>query len=164
MTQSKMHCVICISLVVIAISSACSQTPDPVAIEPSPSVPVILDTDMAHEDMFAALYLLQHPHAELKAITVAGTGEAHCGPGVLNALGILTLAGKPALPVACGRELPLAGDHTFPESWRQAADSAYGVPLPENPKPPSDLPAPELIAEVIRQSPEKVVLVAIPIP
>lgn len=146
---------------VIVLLIACSPIPEPVEIEPSPPVPIILDTDMAHEDMFAALYLLQHPNVELKAITVAGTGEAHCEPGMRNALGLATLAGKPTLPVACGRDLPLEGEHVFPESWRQAADSAYGVPLPENPKPPSDLLAPELITEVIRQSSERLILVAV---
>jgi inosine-uridine nucleoside N-ribohydrolase len=161
MTLSKMNYFIGISLVLIALSTACSQIPETVEIEPYPPVPIILDTDMAHDDMFAALYLLQHPNADLKAITVAGTGEAHCEPGVKNALGLVSLVGKPEIPVSCGREMPIEGNHAFPESWRQAADSAYGVSLPENPKPPSDLPAPELIAEVIRQSPEKVSLVAV---
>lgn len=150
-----------ISLTLIFLLAACSQTPEPVDIDPSPLIPVILDTDMAHEDMFAALYLLQHPNVDLKAITVAGTGEAHCAPGVRNALGLLALSGKPTLPVACGRELPLEGDHSFPESWRQAADNVYGVQLPENPNAPSSMTAPDLIADILRQSSQKVTLVAV---
>jgi inosine-uridine nucleoside N-ribohydrolase len=122
--------------------------------------PVILDVDMAHEDMFAALFLLQHPNVDLKAITVTGTGEAHCGPGVRNALGLLHLVGGADLPVACGRETPMAGDHAFPDAWRAGADRAYGVALPEGGEP-SPLSAPQLIAERVTKSGDRVTIVAV---
>lgn len=157
----RINHIIGIGLVQIILLSACNRTPEPIEIDPSPPMPFILDSDMAHEDMFAALFLLQHPSVDLKAITVAGTGEAHCKPGVRNALGLAYLVGKPDLPVSCGRETPLQGNHEFPESWRQAADNAYGVALPDNPNSPSELPAPELIAGIIRESPDKVILVAV---
>ncbi len=122
---------------------------------------MIIDADMAHEDTFAILFLLQHPAADVQAITVAGTGEAHCEPGVRHAQGLAALHGKPGLPVACGPEAPLAGDHEFPAEWRDAADSLYGVSLQTNPVPTTDLSAPELIVEVVRGSPQKVTLVAV---
>src|ERR1043165_8813567 len=93
-------------------------TPDPSLIQIQAPKPVIFDTDMAHEDMFAALFLLSHPNVDLKAITVAGTGESHCGPGVSHALGLVTVSGHADVPVACGRETPLAGNHAFPAQWR----------------------------------------------
>jgi inosine-uridine nucleoside N-ribohydrolase len=49
--------------------------------------------------------------------------------------------------VACGRETPLAGDHVFPQSWRDWVDDLAGVTIPANPNPPSDLTAAALIAE-----------------
>src|ERR1051325_5945562 len=86
-------------------------TPNPGLIAIQTPKPVILDVDMAHEDMFSTLFLLSHPNVDVRAITVSGTGEAHCGPGVRNALGLVALRGKKGIPVACGREKPLTGDH-----------------------------------------------------
>src|SRR5512144_2201583 len=89
--------------------------------------PVIVDTDMAPDDWMAILYLLQRQDISVQAITVAGTGEAHCGPGVRNALGLAALAGQPNIPVACGRETPLQGSHAFPDDWRAGADAVLGL-------------------------------------
>ena len=82
-----------------------SLTPDPSIIQIQTPKPVIFDTDMAHEDMFSALFLLSHPNVDVRAITVSGTGEAHCGPGVSHALGLVALSGHQDIPVACGREI-----------------------------------------------------------
>lgn len=133
--------------------------PDPSIIHLQDPQPVILDTDMAHEDMHASLFLMAHPNVDLKAITVSGTGEAHCQPGVANALGLVALSGQGGLPVACGRETPLAGNHAFPEEWRQSADNAYGVRIPTGGQEyPSS--APDLIADIIQKSDEPISIVA----
>lgn len=135
-------------------------TPDPDVIEIQPPKPVILDVDMAHEDMFSALFLLSHPNVDLRAITIAGTGEAHCEPGVQNVLGLIAASGKEDIPVACGREAPLAGDHEFPAEWRQAADDAYDVTLPTG-GIASSLSASDLIIDIIRNSEEPITVVAV---
>jgi inosine-uridine nucleoside N-ribohydrolase len=143
--------------------AACGQAESPPAPEASDlgkPQPVIVDVDMAHEDMHALLYLLQHPNVDVKAITVVGTGEAHCEPGVRHALGIVALDGAGNIPIACGRETPLAGDHGFPAAWREAVDNLYGLHLPEG-GDASPLSAPELIASVTQGSPEKVSIVAV---
>lgn len=125
-----------------------------------PAKPVILDVDMAHEDMFSALLLLSHPNVNLRAITVSGTGEAHCEPGVRNALGLVALGGQEDIPVACGRETPLAGDREFPAEWRQAADDAYGVTLPSG-GAASDLSASDLIIDILQNAEEPITIVAV---
>lgn len=140
---------------------ACATIPEPVTIPPAPPIPVIFDGDMAQEDMFAALFLLQHPNLDVKGITVVGTGEAHCDPGVENLRGIAVLAGKIELPVTCGRETPLAGNHVFPEEWRRSADNAYGVELPAGSGTPPGLAAPEWIAQVVFESPQPVTIIAV---
>jgi pyrimidine-specific ribonucleoside hydrolase len=122
--------------------------------------PVILDVDMAHEDMFAALFLLSHPNVDLRAITVSGTGEAHCEPGVRNALGLVALSGHKQIPVACGRETPLAGEHEFPAEWRKAADEAYGVTLPKR-GTASNLSASDLMIDILQNSDEPITIVAV---
>ncbi|MEP7357976.1 MAG: nucleoside hydrolase [Anaerolineales bacterium] len=107
--------------------------------------PVIIDTDMAPDDWLAVLYMLQRQDIAVKAITVVGTGEAHCGPGVQNALGLAALAGQPNIPVACGREAPLQGAHAFPDQWRTDSDRLLGLTLPANPNGPAAQSAVELI-------------------
>jgi inosine-uridine nucleoside N-ribohydrolase len=134
--------------------------PDSDLIQIQTPQPVILDVDMAHEDMFAALFLLSHPNVDLRAITVSGTGEAHCDPGVRNALGLVGLSGHEAIPVACGRETPLAGDHEFPAEWRKAADDAYGVPLPKG-GDASNVQASNLMIDIMQNSSEPITIVAV---
>jgi inosine-uridine nucleoside N-ribohydrolase len=115
---------------------------------------------MAQDDMHAILYLLQHPDVEVKAITVVGTGETHCEPGVRHALGLLALNGAEDVPVACGPETPLEGDHSFPSAWRQDVDNLYGLGLPEG-EDTTVLSAPELIIAVVNGSPGQVTIVAV---
>ena len=135
-------------------------TPAPDLIELQTPKPVILDVDMAHEDIFSALFLLSHPNVDLRAITVSGTGEAHCGPGVENALGLVAVSGHEDIPVACGRETPLAGTHEFPADWRQAADDAYGVSIPTG-GAASHLSASDLMIDIIQNAEEPITIVAV---
>jgi inosine-uridine nucleoside N-ribohydrolase len=140
--------------------AGCAGQPSAPEITLHTPMPVILDGDMAHEDMFATLFLLRHPNVDVKAIAVAGTGEAHCGPDVENALGLVRLAGGADIPVACGRETPLAGDHAFPDEWRASADDLYGLELPTGGEP-SSLSAPDLIAEILTNPGNQVTVVAV---
>jgi len=149
-----------VSSLLIAGCANQSLTPNPSMIQIQSPKPVIFDTDMAHEDMFSALFLLSHPNVDVRAITVSGTGEAHCGPGVFNALGLVTLSGHEDIPVACGRETPLAGNHVFPAEWRQAADNAYGVEIPAG-GDASDLSASDLIIDILQKSNEAITIVAV---
>ncbi|HET9248703.1 MAG TPA: nucleoside hydrolase [Actinomycetota bacterium] len=91
---------------------------------------VVLDTDLAFDDIMALLYLLQRDDVAIDAVTIAGTGEAHCEPGVRNALGLLALGGETDTPVACGRETPLKGTNAFPDEWRSAVDDLSMLDLP----------------------------------
>ena len=118
------------------LAGACE--PDPGASEPVRSPAgvdaearhVVLDTDLAFDDIMALLYLLQRDDVVIDAVTIAGTGEAHCDPGVRNALGLLALGGETDTPVACGRETPLQGTNAFPDEWRSAVDDLSMLALP----------------------------------
>lgn len=123
-----------------------------------PVRPVIIDTDMAPDDWMAILYLLNRPDVSVVAITVTGTGEAHCEPGIKNALSLAALAGQPDIPVSCGRESPLQGEHAFPAEWRTRVDSLAGLTLPGNPAPAAPQSAVDLLAAEINASPDKVTL------
>jgi pyrimidine-specific ribonucleoside hydrolase len=94
-------------------------------------VPLVVDTDLAADDLIALLFLLGSPDAEVRAITVSGTGEVRCPQGLEVAARLLAVTGDEDIPVACGRATPLDGDAAFPDEWRDATDAAYGLPLPE---------------------------------
>lgn len=127
---------------------------------PNP-LPVIIDTDMALDDWMAILYMLNRTDVEVKAITVTGAGEAHCSPGVENALRLVQLAGKRDIPVACGREAPLQGEHSFPEAWRSHADAFNQQDLPAAGNPNMDQNAIALLESILTSSLEPVTLLTL---
>jgi inosine-uridine nucleoside N-ribohydrolase len=137
------------------------RQPSPQASYSGPARPVVIDTDMGNDDWMAILYLLNRPDVEVKAITVSGTGLAHCGPGTQNALGLLELAEYEDVPVACGRETPLLGNHAFPNDWRLGADQLSGLKLPESDRQVSEQGAAELLSETVGASSGKVTLLAL---
>jgi inosine-uridine nucleoside N-ribohydrolase len=153
-----------LTLIGLIALSGCGQDEDLGSISESiTAVPlnpdarqVIVDTDMAPDDWMAILYMLRRPDVEVKAITVTGTGETHCDPGIQNVHNLAALAGRPAIPVACGPEKPIEGKRTFPEPWRRFADDMAGLSLSSNPQPESSQRASQLLAETIRASEEPV--------
>lgn len=91
---------------------------------PSP-LPVIVDYSPTVSDAGALLYLASHPDVDLVAVTLAGTGESRCEVGVPNTIGLLALAGKADVPVACGPTEPIGPGHEWPAEWRDAADALF---------------------------------------
>jgi inosine-uridine nucleoside N-ribohydrolase len=145
-------------LTACGIQPALLSTPTPFTGTPRP---VLIDTDMAGDDWMAILYLLNRPDVRVEAITVTGTGEAHCEPGVEHAMSMTALAGQPDIPVSCGRETPLQGDHAFPSDWRANVDALAGLALPQNPASPMTQPAAELLTTKIKSLPGKVTIITL---
>lgn len=102
----------------------------PAVAADGPPRPLVVDTDLAADDLVALAFLLSSPRAEVEAITVSGTGEVRCPDGLDVVRGLLAVTGDDDIPVACGRSTPLHGDHAFPTDWRDSADDAWGVKLP----------------------------------
>ena len=117
---------------------------------------VLIETDMAADDVMAILYLLMRPDVNVRAIAVDGTGEVHCPTGATNALSLIALAGKPSIPVGCGRSLPLQGRHAFPAPWRQRVDGFFGLPLPATPAGSPAGSAEEVLRAAIEAAPGRV--------
>ncbi|MBP2326168.1 purine nucleosidase/pyrimidine-specific ribonucleoside hydrolase [Kibdelosporangium banguiense] len=91
-------------------------------------IPVVLDCDPGHDDVFAILLAAAHPGIDLRAITtVAGNGTLD--QVTRNALRVCTLAGITGIPVAAGA----ASDKTAPRI--HGASALDGADLPE----PADL-------------------------
>ncbi|HQR25432.1 MAG TPA: nucleoside hydrolase [Nocardioides sp.] len=111
--------------------------------------PLVVDTDLASDDLVALLFLLSSSEVDVRAVTVSGTGEVRCPRGLEIAAGLLAVTGHDDVPVACGRSTPLSGDHTFPAEWRDAADAAWGVDLPVVEAPDAAPSAAQLLAETL---------------
>jgi inosine-uridine nucleoside N-ribohydrolase len=148
------------TLMLLAVPACTGRATDPRPAAPE-AQPFIVDTDMAPDDWLAILYLLGRADVDVRAITVTGAGEAHCAPGVRHALDLVALAGRPDIPVTCGRETPLRGDHVFPTSWRERVDNLLGLSLPESLSDPVDEPAVELLIRTVRESPQPVHVLAL---
>jgi inosine-uridine nucleoside N-ribohydrolase len=106
---------------------------------------ILVDTDVAADDLVALAFLVSSPQVRLVGITISGTGEAHCPGGVDVVLRLLDRLDAPDIPVACGRETPLAGSHTFPDAWRERVDQGSGLELEPTSRTPSPSTAVELI-------------------
>ena len=77
---------------------------------------------MGFDDWMALLYVTKDPNVDLKAVTRSCNGETYCkqNQGAINAAKLLTLAGKPNVPVYPGT-LPRT-DYwlTFPQALRNS--------------------------------------------
>ncbi|HEU4324561.1 MAG TPA: nucleoside hydrolase [Roseiflexaceae bacterium] len=123
--------------------------------------PFIIDTDMALDDWMALIYLLHEPTVDVRAITIAATGECHAGPGLDTALRLLALTNSAGVPVAAGRSTPLRGRQRFPLIVRLGMDTRLGLSLPRPRGRPARLPAVELLRRTILESPVPVTIVAL---
>ena len=132
----------------VATAGCGADEPDP-ALAEGPVRPLVVDTDLASDDLVALAFLLSSPRADIRAITVSGTGEVRCPAGLEVVRGLLTLTGDDDIPVACGRSTPLAGDHEFPADWRDSADDGWGVGLPSAESPGTELSTTELLADTL---------------
>jgi inosine-uridine nucleoside N-ribohydrolase/plastocyanin len=117
---------------------------------------VVVETDMDASDAMAILYLLRRADVEVGAIVVDGDGEARCPAGATNALSLVALAGKPNIPVGCGRPLPLKGAHAFPTAWRDFVDNLFGQPRPATPARQPAGSGEEVFRTAIRSAPGQV--------
>jgi inosine-uridine nucleoside N-ribohydrolase len=96
--------------------------------DPTP-VPVILDCDPGHDDMFAILLAAAHPAIDLLAVTtVAGNG--HLEAVTRNALQICTLAGLDGTVIAAGADKALDGSR-IRAPYIHGESALDGAELPE---------------------------------
>lgn len=163
----KKRAIVIPGLLMLALLLGCVNTAPPLLKPITPHAvaadaqPVVIDTDMAADDWLAILYLLGRSDVDVQAITVTGAGEAHCSAGTQNALDLVTKAGRPEIPVACGREVPLEGNHAFPTEWRESVDDLLGLALPGNSREASSESAVEMLSRIIQGSSQKVHLIAL---
>lgn len=118
---------------------------------------IILDCDPGHDDALALMLAVANPAIDLLAVTTSA-GNQTPDKTLNNALRTLTLLGTTEVPVAGGNQTPLVVPlETAPEVHGETG--LDGANLPDPGFAPQNLPAIELIAKTLRQSPDPVTLV-----
>jgi inosine-uridine nucleoside N-ribohydrolase len=151
----RLRCM-CAALLAASLATACAGCgDDDTSAAPASSaaggVAVVVDTDLAVDDLVALAFLLSSVEAEVRAVTVSGTGEVRCPQGLQVISSLLAVTGDEDVPVACGSSTPLAGEHQFPAEWRDLADSGWGLDLSTATAPDTDLSATDLLGTTLRE-------------
>ena len=124
--------------------------------------PLIVDDDGSQDGMTSLAFVLQNPKFEVKAITVS-QGLAHPAIFGNHVLKMLTRLDKTSIPVAIGRNAPLAGNNAFPDAFRQGSDTFWApfVKLPETTASRLDRrDAADLIIQTVKASSRPVKILA----
>ena len=122
------------------------------------TIPVIIDCDPGHDDVFALWLAAGHPSLDLVAVTTVG-GNVPLELTTTNARIALSVAGVTDVPVAAGAAGPLARPLQTAE-WIHGENGLGGPELPEPVVPLDPRTATELIADVLSASAEPVAIVA----
>src|SRR5918998_2785927 len=118
--------------------------------------PVILDVDPGHDDAVAIMFACGAPELDVLAVTTVA-GNVPLEKTTRNALRILSLIGRPDIPVAAGAASPL---HR-PLHTAENIHGESGLDGPEIPAPSfesDERGATELIADTLRGAPGPVTL------
>jgi hypothetical protein len=124
----------------------------PAAAKRPDAVPVVVDTDLAPDDLAALALLVRHPGVRVVAVTVPTTGELDCrGTGLLG--DFFEALEVQAPPVACGTTPRGEDGVMFPPDWGAGALMSSGLPRDGSPShlTPVRAPAAELIARLARR-------------
>lgn len=122
------------------------------------ALPIILDCDPGHDDAIALILALASPELDLKAVT-SSAGNQTPDKTLRNVLRMLTLLKRSDIPVAGGAIKPLMRDLIIADNVH-GESGLDGPALPEPDFAPQNCTAVELMAKVVRESPEPVTLVA----
>jgi inosine-uridine nucleoside N-ribohydrolase len=142
-------------------------TPAPQPMEenfPDPLVgriPVIYSHGGGPCDIGGMVFLTKHPNVDLIGL-VLSRGEIHPEIAVdLWPVFLYDVLNSKDTAIALGTDARMDPiSHEFPEAWRAAADNFWGLALPAQATEFEPTLGPELIIELVNNSPEKVTLVA----
>lgn len=149
-----------VAALLISIIAGCGSDNGSAGSDSNQKLQVLLDYSPTLSDSGALLYLASNPKVELLAVTLPGTGEADCEPGVRTTRALLTIAGVGEVPVGCGRNTPLIGNRDWPEEWRTEVNKWGAEMLPAvKAEPIRD--AEQLLADTLEAATTPITLVAV---
>lgn len=91
------------------------------------ATPVVIDSDLAPDDLAAIAYLVRHPAVDVLAISVPTTGMVACGGGVDLLADLFEAIGAARVPVACGATERGPHGVPFPPTWATGAMTHSGL-------------------------------------
>jgi inosine-uridine nucleoside N-ribohydrolase len=119
--------------------------------------PVILDVDPGHDDAVAIMLACGAPALDLLAVTTVA-GNATLEKTTRNTLRVLSLIGRPDVPVGAGASSPLRRPLRTAEDIH-GESGLEGSEIPDSPLEPDERGATELIADALTEAPEPVTLI-----
>lgn len=122
------------------------------------AIPVIVDCDPGHDDVFALWLAAGHPALDLRAVTTVG-GNVPLHHTTRNARIALSVAGVRDVPVAAGAAGPL-GRALQTAEWIHGENGLGGPELPEPAVPLDPRSATALMADVLQAADEPVTIIA----
>lgn len=120
---------------------------------------VIIDTDPGVDDALALLLALRSPELKVEAITPVA-GNVPLNLTLPNALRMVEIAGRTDIPVAIGAKAPLFR-RLVTATYAHGENGLGGAVFPEPKVKPVDIPATEMIRQVVRKYPHEVTLITI---
>lgn len=121
-------------------------------------IPVIIDCDPGHDDVFALWLAAGHPAIDLRAVTTVG-GNVALHHTTRNARIALGVAGVHDVPVSAGASGPLVRELQTAE-WIHGENGLGGPVLPEPVVPVDPRTATELMVDVLEASRDPVTVIA----
>ena len=121
------------------------------------AIPIVIDCDPGHDDAIALLLALASPELELLGVTTVA-GNQSLEKTTANAIRVLELVGRGDVPVAPGAERPLVRELVVAD-WVHGESGLDGPALAAPVATPQDVHAVDLIADVVRSSPERITVV-----
>jgi inosine-uridine nucleoside N-ribohydrolase len=121
--------------------------------------PIILDVDPGHDDAVAIKLACGAPALELLAVTTVA-GNVPLEKTTRNALRVLSLIGRPNIPVAAGAAAPLVRPLRTAEDIH-GESGLEGPEIPDASFEPDERGATRLMADAVRGSPGPVTLVPV---
>ena len=120
-------------------------------------IPVIIDCDPGHDDVFALWLAAGNPAIDLLGVTTVG-GNGLLDNTTNNARVALTVAGVDGVPIAAGADKPLRRELT-PATWIHGDNALGGPVLPTPTVPLDERGAIELISDLLEAAAEPVTLI-----
>ncbi len=124
-------------------------------------IPVIFSHGGAPCDIGGMVFLAKHPNVDFIGL-VLSRGEIHPEIAVdLWPVFLYDVLNSKGTALALGSDERMdPNSHEFPEAWREFADNFWGLALPEQVTEFEPALGPDLIIDLVNNSPEKVTLVA----
>ncbi len=124
-------------------------------------IPLIIDTDPGLDDAIAIALALGSPEVDVIGISTVG-GNTELANTTRNALRLLEFLGRTDIPVASGHEEPYSRQRQMTGNPPVHGEDGFAsVDLPEPTTSVVSTDSPAFMADLIRNSPEPVTLVAI---